>query len=246
MGQRVGLSWRAGLRHHANSGRLSLDWRREGARSFRRSDVSAVRSGIRGAAPGPRCSASPPLPMEACGRGSGGRLSFAITPGVFREHSARRRPAGVSRLRDARGDATMRCCWPRSRAAQWPTAADASHRLRPPSAMPSSSFVISIAEASDGDIWLGTRDAGLLRVHGERRHADSRRAPARPQDQLPAAGNDWRGVDRHRPWRRAVERDGDHECGRSAGAATDDRADHDSRSRIEHLDRRGLPRTPAR
>ena len=32
-------------------------------------------------------------------------------------------------------------------------------------AMPSSSFVIAMAEASNGDIWLGTRDAGLFRVH---------------------------------------------------------------------------------
>jgi signal transduction histidine kinase len=35
-------------------------------------------------------------------------------------------------------------------------------------AMPSSSFVISAAEASNGDIWLGTRDSGLLRVQGSR------------------------------------------------------------------------------
>ena len=35
-------------------------------------------------------------------------------------------------------------------------------------AMPSSSFVISIAEGSDGDFWLGTRDAGLIRVQGSR------------------------------------------------------------------------------
>ena len=35
-------------------------------------------------------------------------------------------------------------------------------------ALPSSSFVVSMAEASDGDVWLGTRDAGLLRVRGDR------------------------------------------------------------------------------
>jgi len=35
-------------------------------------------------------------------------------------------------------------------------------------AMPSSSFVISAVEASNGDIWLGTRDAGLLRIQGSR------------------------------------------------------------------------------
>ncbi len=35
-----------------------------------------------------------------------------------------------------------------------------------PGALPSSSFIIAIAEATDGALWLGTRDAGLLRVHG--------------------------------------------------------------------------------
>lgn len=35
-----------------------------------------------------------------------------------------------------------------------------------PTVMPSSSFVIAIAETPDGDIWLGTRDAGLVRVQG--------------------------------------------------------------------------------
>jgi ligand-binding sensor domain-containing protein/signal transduction histidine kinase len=35
-----------------------------------------------------------------------------------------------------------------------------SQRLMP------SSFVIAIAQTADGDIWLGTRDSGLLRLHG--------------------------------------------------------------------------------
>jgi signal transduction histidine kinase len=35
----------------------------------------------------------------------------------------------------------------------------------PRSAMPSS-YVIAIATAPDGDLWLGTRDSGLLRLHG--------------------------------------------------------------------------------
>lgn len=34
--------------------------------------------------------------------------------------------------------------------------------------IPTSSFIISIARSADGDIWLGTRDAGLLRVQGTR------------------------------------------------------------------------------
>jgi signal transduction histidine kinase len=35
-------------------------------------------------------------------------------------------------------------------------------------AIPTSSFIISIARSADGDIWLGTRGAGLLRVQGTR------------------------------------------------------------------------------
>jgi signal transduction histidine kinase/ligand-binding sensor domain-containing protein len=34
--------------------------------------------------------------------------------------------------------------------------------------IPTSSFIISIAQTGDGDVWLGTRDAGLLRVQGPR------------------------------------------------------------------------------
>jgi signal transduction histidine kinase/ligand-binding sensor domain-containing protein len=37
-----------------------------------------------------------------------------------------------------------------------------------PSSIPTSSFIIAMAEARDGDMWLGTRDAGLLRVQGKR------------------------------------------------------------------------------
>ena len=49
---------------------------------------------------------------------------------------------------------------------------DVRSRLR---AMPSSSFVISIAEAANGDSGSARRDAGLLRVRGAARHADTRR-----------------------------------------------------------------------
>jgi signal transduction histidine kinase len=37
-----------------------------------------------------------------------------------------------------------------------------------PSVIPTSSFIISLAEARSGDVWLGTRDAGILRVQGPR------------------------------------------------------------------------------
>ena len=65
-------------------------------------------------------------------------------------------------------------------------------------AMPSSSFVISIAEASDGNIWLGTRDAGLLRVQGERVSRYTERLPdLKINCLLPGnAGEVWIGTDR--------------------------------------------------
>src|SRR5262249_23085776 len=34
------------------------------------------------------------------------------------------------------------------------------------STIPAASFVLSIAQADNGDVWLGTRDSGLLRVRG--------------------------------------------------------------------------------
>ncbi len=65
-------------------------------------------------------------------------------------------------------------------------------------AMPSSSFVISIAEASDGNIWLGTRDAGLVRVQGERVSRHTERLPdLKINCLLPGnAGEVWIGTDR--------------------------------------------------
>src|SRR5262245_58142338 len=38
--------------------------------------------------------------------------------------------------------------------------------ILPASALPSSSFVIAIEEAANGDVWLGSRDAGVFRVRG--------------------------------------------------------------------------------
>jgi len=67
-----------------------------------------------------------------------------------------------------------------------------------PGALPSSSFVISIVEATDGAIWLGTRDAGLFRLHGGTvsRHMDD--LPDRKINCLLAApdGKVWIGTDR--------------------------------------------------
>jgi signal transduction histidine kinase/ligand-binding sensor domain-containing protein len=65
-------------------------------------------------------------------------------------------------------------------------------------AMPSSSFVVSIAEASDGNIWLGTRDAGLVRVQGERVSRYIERLPdLKINCLLPGtAGEVWIGTDR--------------------------------------------------
>ena len=67
-----------------------------------------------------------------------------------------------------------------------------------PGTLPSSSFVISIVEATDGAIWLGTRDAGLFRVRGTQvsRYADG--LPDLKINCLLAApgGEVWIGTDR--------------------------------------------------
>jgi signal transduction histidine kinase/ligand-binding sensor domain-containing protein len=65
-------------------------------------------------------------------------------------------------------------------------------------ALPSSSFVISMAEASDGGIWLGTRDAGLVRVEGERVIRHTKGLPdLKINCLLPGdAGEVWIGTDR--------------------------------------------------
>ena len=60
------------------------------------------------------------------------------------------------------------CSWRHSATAPSPTRNGAFRTIASPQAMPSSSFVIAIAETRDGEFWLGTRDAGLVRVQGER------------------------------------------------------------------------------
>ena len=67
-----------------------------------------------------------------------------------------------------------------------------------PGTLPGSAFVISMAKASDGAIWLGTRDAGLFRVRGSQisRHRDG--LPDQKINCLLAAsaGEIWIGTDR--------------------------------------------------
>ena len=134
--------------------------------------------------------------MEACGRGSEGPLWFAITPAIP-EHSSRCRSTGVGRLRNNRGrdDAMLLATLARG----------------------------AIAYRSGHFAAVATSDAELLVRHFDRRskrwkhlawHTRRRpppcarrarqpvhRAPAGSQNQLPAAGECWRGVDRDRPWR---------------------------------------------
>ncbi len=70
--------------------------------------------------------------------------------------------------------------------------------LSAPGTLPGSSFIISMAEATDGAIWLGTRDAGLYRVRGAQvsRHAEG--LPDLKVNCLLAApgGEVWIGTDR--------------------------------------------------
>ena len=125
------------------------------------------------AAPGRRCSASPRPPDGSLWARLRGAASSAITPACFRQPARGRRPAGVGRLGDGSAAARTRCCSRRSATAPWRIAAAASTPIATTRMLPSSSFVISMAEAPNGDVWLGSRDAGLLRVRG-------RRSPATP------------------------------------------------------------------
>ena len=133
-----------------------------------------------------------------------------------------------------------RCCWPRSRVVQSPTAADASQRLRPPRRCraPRSSFRSpKRAMETSGS---GTRDAGLVRV---RARQPAHRAPAGSQDQPFAAGNAGE-VDRDRPWSRTVERDGDYESGVPA-ALQQTTALNMIRDRASNIWIAAIPGTPA-
>jgi signal transduction histidine kinase len=72
------------------------------------------------------------------------------------------------------------------------------HPILTSAAMPTSSFVVSIAESPAGEYWLGTRDAGLVRVQGSR---VSRVAEGLPDLKIntllaPAAGDLWIGTDK--------------------------------------------------
>ena len=124
-------------------------------------------------------------PTAACGPGCAGPALLRYRNGAFENilPSVGLPESVVTAMFRARRDA---CSWPRSATAPWPTAADASTTIARRSLMPSSSFVISIAETRDGDVWLGTRDAGLLRVQGARVTRITEGLPG-PEDQLPPA-----------------------------------------------------------
>ena len=64
--------------------------------------------------------------------------------------------------------------------------------------IPTSSFIISMARAAGGDVWLGTRDAGLLRVQGTRVTRIMEGLPdLKINSLLPGEGSDlWIGTDK--------------------------------------------------
>ena len=83
-----------------------------------------------------------------------------------REHSRQRRHARVGDHGDVTAVRATSCCCPRCSRAPSPIATGRFTTIAAPGSLPTSSFIISIATTSDGDVWLGTRDAGLLRVRG--------------------------------------------------------------------------------
>jgi len=67
-----------------------------------------------------------------------------------------------------------------------------------PSALPGSSFVISMAQTANGELWLGTRGAGVLRVQGSRVTRFTDRLPDLKVNSLLAMddGTVWIGTDK--------------------------------------------------
>ena len=154
-----------------------------------------------------------------------------------REHAAERRTAGV------RGHGHVP--WPRRRHARWPRSARrrrvSRRRVSPtiaaPDIMPtSSSSSRSRRRATATSGWARAMPAcSAYRVAASRRITEG--LPT--EDQLPARRRGRRPVDRHGPGRRAVDGGRDHDDGSAGGAARRRGAGHDSRSRIERLDRGG-------
>jgi signal transduction histidine kinase/ligand-binding sensor domain-containing protein len=70
--------------------------------------------------------------------------------------------------------------------------------IMPASALPSSSFVIAIEETANGDVWLGSRDAGVFRVRGAEVQRHTAGLPDFKVNCLLAApdGGVWIGTDR--------------------------------------------------
>ena len=115
--------------------------------------------------PAPRCWASPRLPTAACGRACEGQRWCGFRHGAF--ENIRCQPSGLPdrwsrRCFAGRDDAMLLATLAM---APSPTGAD-DRRVIAPRTSCRPSFVISIAEMRDGEIWFGTRDAGLLRVQG--------------------------------------------------------------------------------
>ena len=114
-----------------------------------------------------RCSAWPPRRTAACGRGCAGPR-WSLSRRRVRGHPAERRPAGVGGHRDdSRRDGTMLLATLGQGAVAYRDGrfdADRARRARCRTRRSSSRS----PRRRDGDVWLGTRDAGLLRVQGAR------------------------------------------------------------------------------
>jgi ligand-binding sensor domain-containing protein/signal transduction histidine kinase len=70
--------------------------------------------------------------------------------------------------------------------------------IAPANSIPTSSFIISMAQSDDGDVWLGTRDGGLLRIQGQRVTRITRGLPDQKINSLlPGEHGDlWIGTDK--------------------------------------------------
>ena len=228
---------------HADRGRLSVDRGREGAGPLRRADVPAVRAvRVTTERSRRRCSACAATPDGSLWARLRGPALVRYRDGAFENISSTARHAGVgghgdgarpNRRHPARDARPRRGRLPR-RAASPTIAADRGCCRAP--------FVISIAETADGDIWLGTRDAGAAPRAGSQVIARSATGLPDLKDQLPARRRRTAtcGSAPTTAWSRwnGSEITAARACRRRS--ADRPRAGDDSRSRRERLDCRRL------
>ena len=204
MGPRAGVSGWPGVWPCADGGWLSMDCRREGVGALRRNRVSAFSSHrVRRQPRAPPCWALPQRPDGSLWARLRGPALVRFRDGAFENILPTVGLPGSIVTAMLRGrDGAMLLATVGEGAVSYRSGVTA--RVIAPRDVLGASFIISLAQMPDGQIWFGTRDAGLLRVDGSRAIAHHG-GIAESEDQLPAGWRRGRSVDRHGPRCHPVE-----------------------------------------